>query len=109
MYETKKLFVTGFLAVGLFVTGCSQQPLAVVDIQPVAMVTPAAIDTQVQNLVKPQAPKVYQQPPRRMVKPIQRMAKPIQRQAMAKPVQNYKMMNAAQRRMIKPIQRQSAY
>ena len=89
MYKKINLPVSGCLAVGLFITGCSQQPINVTDIQPAPMVTPTPIDAQIKNVVTPKAPE--------MVKPVQRMPKPIQRPRMLKPIQ---------RMMSKPIQRQ---
>jgi len=113
MYKTIKLSVPSFLVIGLFIAGCSQQPaststapLAVADIQPAATVRPTAIDTQVQEVVLPRAPKVYQKP---MVKPVQRMVKPIQRPRMVKPIQRHKMMSTMKHRMAKPTQKHSAY
>ena len=115
MYKTIQRFMPVFLAIGLFLTGCSQQPAnlatasaVAADVQTASMVQPTAIDTQVLNVVKPTPPKVYQAP-RPMAKPTQRMAKPVQRQRMAKPVQKYKMMSATKRKMIKPTQRQYTY
>lgn len=102
MYKKTNLSVASTLMIGLFITGCSQQPI---DLQPAPALRTAAIDAQIQNVVTPEVaptptpPKVYPQPrpPKRMVKPIQRMPKPIQRPRMIKPVQ---------RMMSKPIQRQ---
>ena len=109
MYKTIKLSVPSLLAISLIMTGCSQQPVNlaptnVADIQSALAVKPIAIDAQVQNIVKPRAPKVYNKP-RKMAKPIQRMAKPVQRQIMHRPIQRQKMMSSMKRSMVKPTQR----
>ena len=116
MYKSIKLYLSSLLAIGLLMTGCSQQPAnlatstvaAAADMQAATMVKPTAIDAQVLDVVKPQPPKVYHQP-RPMAKSVQRMVKPVQRQRMAKPVQQHKMMSASKRKMIKPVQRQITY
>jgi len=105
MYKKINLPVCGYLAVGLFVTGCSQYP----DIQSASTVVSPAIDAQIQSVIVPEPvpapPKVYQAPtPPKMVKPIQRMVKPIQR--MPKPIARPRMLKPVQRMMSKPIQRQ---
>jgi len=86
---------SGCLIIGLFITGCSQQPLNVSDIQPAPMVKPTPIDAQIQDVVTPRAPQMVK--PVQMAKPVQRLPKPIQRPRMLKPIQ---------RMMSKPIQRQ---
>ena len=95
MYKKINLPVSGCLIIGLFITGCSQQPINVSDIQPAPMVTPTPIDAQIQDVVTPRAPEMVK--PVQMAKPVQRMPKPIQRPRMLKPIQ---------RMMSKPIQRQ---
>ena len=95
MYKKTNLPVSGCLVIGLFITGCSQQPLNLVDAQPVSMVKPTPIDAQIQDVITPRAPE--------MVKPVQ-MAKPVQR--MPKPIQRPRMIKSLQRKMSKPIQRQ---
>ena len=81
MYKKINLSVSSGLMVGLLITGCSQQPANLSDIQSIPVVIPTPI-----NVVKPVAPKAIHQPrPPRMIKPIQRMVKPVQR--MSKPIQ----------------------
>ena len=95
MYKKINLPVFGCLAIGLFITGCSQQPINASDVQPAPMVTPTPIDAQIQDVITPKAPVMVK--PVQMAKPVQRMPKPIQRPIMLKPIQ---------RMMSKPIQRQ---
>lgn len=117
MYKKTNLPVPCLLVIGLFITGCSQQPVnlaapaaALADIQSATMLKPSAVDAQVQNVVKPSAPKPHYTPrPQKMVKPIQRIAKPVQRRYVPKPVQRQRMLNTSKHRMVKPIQRQTAY
>ncbi|MGB1309892.1 MAG: hypothetical protein ACPG47_01710 [Leucothrix sp.] len=110
MCKTIKLSMPSLLVIGLFITGCSQQPVnlaadplaALADIQPAAIVKPTAVDAQIQDVVTPTRPH-------KMTKPVQRMAKPVQRPNRIKPIQRHNMMSPVQRRMIKPVQKQYTY
>lgn len=111
MSKKTNLSLTSCLMLGIFITGCSQQPAnlsapsaRLADVQPAPTITPSTIDSQLQDAVVPKAPaKPYYKPRPKMVKPVQRMHKPIQR--MHKPVQRPRMLKPVRRMMSKPIQR----
>jgi len=136
MNKKINLSVSSSLLVGLFITGCSQQQISggtqtaggqqiaggqqvatqAIDVQPTPIVTPTAIDHQVQGIVVPKAvtPKLVK-PHHHDVKPVQKAhhhnIKPVQKihhhkvkpiKKMAKPVQQHSSASTGYRSAMPP-------